>query len=262
MPGRQGSRRARTARRSMLARRADAQRARETTPTSRRCRAARGIQRFLLSTFGLISPGKGIETVIEALPAIVERHPEVLYLIAGRTHPEVAHREGERVPPDARAGGARSRPRGPRRVRRPLPVDRRAGRPARRDRCLRHALRSREQIASGALTFAIAAGCAVGLDAVLVRGGHARARAPARSSRSTTQSLWPMPSATTSSEPERARGGAGRGRPDRRDSSPGLRLPRRRQRSCAKPSSCAAPPAAARSGVEPRARRPCGPIIC
>jgi len=53
-------------------------------------------ERFLLSTFGLISAGKGLETVIEALPAIVERHPEVLYVIAGRTHPDVAHREGER----------------------------------------------------------------------------------------------------------------------------------------------------------------------
>ena len=40
-------------------------------------------------------PGKGIETAIAALPAIVERHPEVLYLIAGRTHPEVARLEGE-----------------------------------------------------------------------------------------------------------------------------------------------------------------------
>ena len=45
---------------------------------------------------GCSRPGKGIETVIEALPAIVERHPEVLYVIAGRTHPDVAHREGER----------------------------------------------------------------------------------------------------------------------------------------------------------------------
>ena len=34
--------------------------------------------------------------MIEALPAIVERHPEVVYVIAGRTHPDVAHREGER----------------------------------------------------------------------------------------------------------------------------------------------------------------------
>ena len=51
--------------------------------------------RFLLSTFGLISPGKGLEATIDALPAIVERHPEVLYVIAGRTHPQIARRQGE-----------------------------------------------------------------------------------------------------------------------------------------------------------------------
>jgi glycosyltransferase involved in cell wall biosynthesis len=51
--------------------------------------------RFLLSTFGLISPGKGLETMLDALPAIVERHPEVLYVIAGRTHPQIARRTGE-----------------------------------------------------------------------------------------------------------------------------------------------------------------------
>ena len=52
--------------------------------------------RFLLSTFGLLSAGKGLETALDALPAIVERHPEVLYMIAGRTHPQVARREGEK----------------------------------------------------------------------------------------------------------------------------------------------------------------------
>src|SRR5947207_2014293 len=52
--------------------------------------------RFLLSTFGLLSAGKGLETALEALPAIVDRHPEVLYMIAGRTHPQVARREGEK----------------------------------------------------------------------------------------------------------------------------------------------------------------------
>ena len=52
--------------------------------------------RTVLSTFGLISAGKGIETVIEALPAIVAQHPDVLYLVAGQTHPEVVKKEGER----------------------------------------------------------------------------------------------------------------------------------------------------------------------
>ena len=52
--------------------------------------------RFLLSTFGLISAGKGIEPMIEALSTVVERHPEVLYVVAGQTHPDVARREGER----------------------------------------------------------------------------------------------------------------------------------------------------------------------
>ena len=56
---------------------------------------ARMESRFLLSTFGLLSPGKGIEVMLEALPAIVERHPEVLYVVAGRTHPQVARRDGE-----------------------------------------------------------------------------------------------------------------------------------------------------------------------
>ena len=52
--------------------------------------------RFVLSSFGLLSAGKGLETMIEALPAIIARHPETVYVIAGRTHPEVAQREGER----------------------------------------------------------------------------------------------------------------------------------------------------------------------
>ena len=51
--------------------------------------------RLLLSTFGLISPGKGLETMIDALPSIIDRHPEVFYVIAGRTHPQIARRHGE-----------------------------------------------------------------------------------------------------------------------------------------------------------------------
>ncbi len=50
---------------------------------------------IVISTFGLLSRGKGIETIIDALPAIVERHPDVRYVLWGQTHPEVRRREGE-----------------------------------------------------------------------------------------------------------------------------------------------------------------------
>ena len=49
----------------------------------------------VLLTFGLLSPNKGIEHVIEALPAILEAYPNVVYIILGATHPNVMAREGE-----------------------------------------------------------------------------------------------------------------------------------------------------------------------
>ena len=52
--------------------------------------------RQVLLTFGLIGPGKGIEHAIEALPEIVRRHPNVVYLILGATHPQLLANEGER----------------------------------------------------------------------------------------------------------------------------------------------------------------------
>lgn len=51
--------------------------------------------RKVLLTFGLISPGKGIEDVIRSLPAIRARHPEVVYLVVGATHPHIRARDGE-----------------------------------------------------------------------------------------------------------------------------------------------------------------------
>ena len=122
---------------------------------------ARTSDRVVLSTFGLISPGKGLETAIEALPAMVERHPEIVYVIAGRTHPDVAQREGERY-----------RLMLERRVLeldlaehvefddRFLSIDELSDLLAATDVFVTP-YRNREQIASGALTFAIAAGCAV-----------------------------------------------------------------------------------------------------
>jgi glycosyltransferase involved in cell wall biosynthesis len=50
----------------------------------------------ILSTFGLISENKNIETVLHALPDIVAKHPQVIYLVVGKTHPEILKKEGEK----------------------------------------------------------------------------------------------------------------------------------------------------------------------
>lgn len=49
----------------------------------------------VILTFGLLSPSKGIEYMIDALPAIVRRHPDVVYMVLGATHPHVLRAHGE-----------------------------------------------------------------------------------------------------------------------------------------------------------------------
>ncbi|MDI6827411.1 MAG: glycosyltransferase, partial [Armatimonadota bacterium] len=51
--------------------------------------------RPIISTFGLINRGKGIEWAIKAMPMILEKHPDALYLVLGETHPGVRNYEGE-----------------------------------------------------------------------------------------------------------------------------------------------------------------------
>ncbi len=51
--------------------------------------------RKVVLTFGLLSPGKGIEYMIDALPHVVENHPEVVYIVLGATHPHVKKEQGE-----------------------------------------------------------------------------------------------------------------------------------------------------------------------
>ena len=114
----------------------------------------------VLSTFGLISPGKGIEVAIAAMPAIVAQHPSAVYVIAGQTHPEVAKRHGEeyRIGLErlARDLGLSDHVVFDDRF---LDLDDLATMLAETTIYLTP-YRSREQIVSGALTFAIVAGCA------------------------------------------------------------------------------------------------------
>jgi len=135
--------------------------ARAASEREQRLRKLSDGEPFRLSTFGLISPGKGLETVIEALPAMIERHPGISYTIAGRTHPDIAHREGERyrlmlerrvleLDLDAHVEFDD----------RFLTIDELSNLLATTDVFLTP-YGNREQIASGALTYAIAAGCAV-----------------------------------------------------------------------------------------------------
>src|ERR1700721_1453812 len=50
----------------------------------------------VLLTFGLLSPNKGIENVIKALPQILARHSNVVYMVSGVTHPHILRREGDK----------------------------------------------------------------------------------------------------------------------------------------------------------------------
>lgn len=49
----------------------------------------------VLLTFGLLSKNKGIETTIKALPEILEKHPDIVYVVLGASHPQVVMQEGE-----------------------------------------------------------------------------------------------------------------------------------------------------------------------
>jgi glycosyltransferase involved in cell wall biosynthesis len=117
--------------------------------------------RTVLSTFGLISDSKGLELAIRAIPDITAAHPEVLYLIAGRTHPDVINKEGEsyrhslqRLVNDLELRDHVCF------IDRFLTIEELALLLSRTDLYLTP-YRSKDQIVSGALTFAVAAGCPV-----------------------------------------------------------------------------------------------------
>jgi glycosyltransferase involved in cell wall biosynthesis len=65
-------------------------------PGSDSFRAQLGLTgRKIILTFGLLSPGKGIEVMLNAMPAIIERHPDVSYIVLGETHPHIIKDKGD-----------------------------------------------------------------------------------------------------------------------------------------------------------------------
>jgi glycosyltransferase involved in cell wall biosynthesis len=115
----------------------------------------------VLATFGLIGPGKGLEHAIAALPKVVASHPDTRYLIAGSTHPEVARQDGEsyrqHLADLAEQLGVAEHV---------LFIDaflseNELGVLLERTHLFLTPYRSPDQICSGALTFALAAGCPV-----------------------------------------------------------------------------------------------------
>ena len=52
--------------------------------------------KFVALTFGLLSPNKGIEVMLKAMPAILEEFPNFVYIVLGATHPNLLREQGER----------------------------------------------------------------------------------------------------------------------------------------------------------------------
>ncbi len=109
-------------------------------------------------TFGLLSPGKGIETAIRAMPAVVERQPDLVYLIVGASHPALRRREGRGL--SRIAGKTRRRTESGQTcpLRRPLPRRRGTSGLSPGDGRLSDPYPGRNQVTSGTLAYALAMG--------------------------------------------------------------------------------------------------------
>ena len=66
------------------------------TPTATLKRELGCADHRIISTFGLLGPGKGLEYAIQAMPAVVQHYPDAHYYILGKTHPVVHEQHGER----------------------------------------------------------------------------------------------------------------------------------------------------------------------
>lgn len=117
--------------------------------------------RTVVSTFGLVDPRKGLEYAIEAVAAIVGDHPDIVYVIAGQTHPELARREGEAYRAElVRRVASHGLEDHVRFIDEYLPLDRIIDLLRASDAYVTPYL-DPHQVTSGTLAYAIAAGCAI-----------------------------------------------------------------------------------------------------
>ncbi len=132
-------------------------------------------QRMVISTFGLINRGKGLEYAIEAMRDVVRRHPDALYLILGETHPVVRRQEGESYRQSLQEMVARYGLRNNvQLIDKYLDFDEVVSYLEATDIYLTPYLNP-TQIVSGTLAYAVGCGKGDRFDAVLVRAGTARA---------------------------------------------------------------------------------------
>ena len=131
----------------------------------------------VILTFGLLSPNKGIETVIDAMPGIIESCPSAVYVVLGATHPNLLRDQGEAYRERLMLQGARARRRRPRRFSQPV---RRAGHAARLHldvRCLCDALPQRSPDDVGHARLQLRARKGRRFDPLLARQGALERRA-------------------------------------------------------------------------------------
>ena len=116
----------------------------------------------VILTFGLLSRDKGIEHVIDALPAILAVHPDVVYIVLGATHPHVVEHRGRGISSDARSTRSAARGRGeygfPQSVRQPGRADEIL---SAADIYITPYLQPEQITASGTLAYTVGAGKAV-----------------------------------------------------------------------------------------------------
>ncbi len=147
--------------------------------------------KIVLLSFGLLSANKGIENVIAALPAIVARYPNVVYIILGATHPHVMQNEGETYRLSLQWLAQEKGVEGQRHLLQPVRQPGRADRVHRRGGHLHHALSQRCADHLGHAGLYGGRGQGRDLDAVLVRRRDAGRRTRRSGAVPAIRRRWP-----------------------------------------------------------------------